>query len=181
MQLPLRDSPSVLGESYHIAEKRLLQVEKKLCRAPSLRLEYNKFMEEYERLGHMSEVTKPLTGCYLPHHAVIRESSETTKLRVVFDASAETSSGVSLNDIQYVGPVVQDDLFSILLRFRQHRYVVSADVEKMYRQIEVNRLHRPLQMILWREREDLPIKIYELNTVTYGTASAPFLSTRCLL
>lgn len=181
VQLPLRDSPCVLGESYHIAEQRLFQVERKLRRSPSLRTDYNEFMEEYETLGHMSEVAKPSHGCYLPHHAVKKESSETTKLRVVFDASAETSSGISFNNIQYVGPVVQDDLFSILLRFRQHRYVVSADVEKMYRQTLIQPQQRHLQMVLWREKEELPIKIFELNTVTYGTASAPFLSTRCLL
>ncbi|XP_072948180.1 uncharacterized protein [Epargyreus clarus] len=181
VQIPLRDSPDVLGESHHIAEKRLLQMEKKMRKNNKLRIDYNKFMQEYESLGHMSEVAKPLHGCYLPHHAVIRESSETTKLRVVFDASAETTTGISLNDIQYVGPVVQDDLFSILLRFRQHQYVVSADVEKMYRQILVNPEQRPLQMILWRDSDDLPIKIFQLNTVTYGTASAPYLSTRCLL
>lgn len=109
------------------------------------------------------------------------ESSETTRLRVVYDSSAKTSSGVSFNDIQHVGPVVQDDLFSILMRFRQHKYVVTADVEKMYRQILVKPEQRYLQMILWREQSDQPIKIYQLNTITYGTSSAPFLSTRCLV
>ncbi|XP_049882518.1 uncharacterized protein LOC126378330 [Pectinophora gossypiella] len=181
VQIPLHESPDVLGESYHIAEKRLFQMEKKMSKNLNLRVEYNKFLREYESLGHMTEVAAPSRGCFLPHHAVTRESSETTKLRVVFDASAETTTGTSFNDIQHVGPVVQDDLFSILLRFRQHRYVVSADVEKMYRQVLVHPEQRPLQMILWRASEHLPIKIFQLNTVTYGTASAPFLSTRCLL
>lgn len=181
VQIPLKESPDVLGDSYKLAEKRLLHQEKRLQNRPEIYEDYRRFMREYEHLGHLSVVERPDFGCYLPHHAVIKENSETTKLRVVFDGSAKTSSGKSFNDIQYVGPVVQDDLFSILLRFRQHRYVVSADVEKMYRQILVKENQRHLQLILWREHNSQPIKIFQLNTVTYGTASAPYLSTRCLL
>lgn len=181
VQIPLKGSIDLLGESYSIAEKRFLQLERKLNNRPQLKQQYLEFIHEYERLGHMTEISKPEFGCYLPHHAVIRENSETTKLRVVFDASAKTSNGVSLNDIQYVGPVVQDDLFSILLRYRQHKYVASADVEKMYRQILIDLEQRKLQLILWRDDSSQPIKIFQLNTVTYGTAAAPFLSTRCLL
>ncbi|XP_028164080.1 uncharacterized protein LOC114355439 [Ostrinia furnacalis] len=176
-----RNSSDCLGESYHIAEKRLFHLERKLKNSPSLKTKYQEFIHEYENMGHMTEIPRPAFGCYLPHHGVVREASETTKLRVVFDASSKTASGVSFNDIQHVGPVVQDDLFSILLRYRQHRFVVSADVEKMYRQILVDPEQRHLQLILWRDDPSSTIKIFQLNTVTYGTASAPFLSTRCLL
>lgn len=73
--------------------------------------------------------------CYLPHHVVLKESSITTKLRVVFDESAKSASGVSMNDAQLVGQTVQEDLFSILFRFRYRGIVLSADIGKMYRQI----------------------------------------------
>jgi len=72
---------------------------------------------------------------YLPHHAVLRPESTSTKLRVVFDGSARTSTGVSLNNLQVPGPISQDNLISILLRFRLHNYVISADIQKMYRQV----------------------------------------------
>ncbi|XP_041985249.1 uncharacterized protein LOC121737656 isoform X1 [Aricia agestis] len=117
----------------------------------------------------------------MPHHGVIREASTTTKLRVVFNASSKTTSGKSFNDIQMVGPVVQEDLFSILLRFRQHKYVVSSDVEKMYRAITVEPSQRSLQQILFRFKPSDKIQAYTLNTVTYGTASAPYLATKCLV
>lgn len=80
-------------------------------------------MYEYLELKHMKEIRKDSSEWdiqpqyYLPHHCVIKESSATTKLRVVFDASSKTTEGVSLNDILMVGPVLQQDLFSILLRF----------------------------------------------------------------
>ncbi|GJQ65267.1 hypothetical protein Trydic_g22045 [Trypoxylus dichotomus] len=122
--------------------------------------------------------TKPCY--YLPRHGVFKESSLTTKLSVVFDASAPSSSGFSLNDIQLVGPTIQDDLFSSLIRFRQHTYVVSADIAKMYRQVLIDPKYRCLQRILWRSDPSKPLHIYQLNTVTYGTASAPYLAVKCL-
>lgn len=61
-------------------------------------------------------------GFYMPHHAVLKESGNTTKLRVVFNASAKTTNGISFNDNLLIGPTIQDDLFAILLRFRLHYY-----------------------------------------------------------
>lgn len=181
VQMPFCEEPElVLGDSFEIAKKRFMSLEKRLSKT-GLKQDYANFIHEYEQLGHLNEIEKPKFGYYIPHHSVIRESSETTRLRVVFDASCRTYSGKSLNDIMLVGPVVQDDLFSILLRFRQNAYVVTGDVAKMYRQVLIDTSQRHLQLIIWRDDESLPLKILQLNTVTYGTASAPFLSTRCLL
>ena len=71
-------------------------------------------------------------GYYIPHHAIVMVASATTKTRVVFDASAKTSNGLSLNNFLIVGPTIQDKLFGHLLRFRMHAYVLTADIEKMY-------------------------------------------------
>lgn len=118
---------------------------------------------------------------YLPHQAVVRDCSLTTKLRVVFDASAKTSNGKSLNDIMLTGPRLRHDIFDILTKWRLWKFVVTADVEKMYRQIRITPKHQLYQHILWRECKENPIKEYKLTTVTYGTASAPFLAVRALL
>ncbi|KAL0870369.1 hypothetical protein ABMA27_005379 [Loxostege sticticalis] len=182
VKIPFKEDPEqALGDSFIQAKMRFLNLEKKLRKLPLIKDQYREFIKEYSDLGHLSEVVKPDFGYYLPHHAVIREKSETTKLRVVFDASAKTTSGKSLNDIQLIGPVVQDDLLSILMRFRCHKFVLIADIQKHYRQIEINPDQRHLQLIVWRDEETQPLKVLQLNTVTYGTASAPFLSTRCLL
>lgn len=151
-------------------------------RQPKLKVLYSGFISEYSKLRHLSEssIDIPEISYFLPHHAVIKEKSESTKLRVVFDASASTSSGVSINDLQMVGPTIQDSIFNILIRFRQYKYVLCGDIEKMYRQILVDESDRDLQLILWRDNPSQPLKTYRLNTLTYGFSSASFLSTRCL-
>lgn len=114
----------------------------------------------------------------MPHHAVIKQASNTTKLRVVFDASAKTNNGVSLNDVLMAGPSIQKGLFAHLIRFRTYNYVITADIEKMYRQVLMHEDDRQFQRILWRE--DGEIKTYQLNTLTFGISVSPFLAIRTL-
>ncbi|XP_073941239.1 uncharacterized protein [Choristoneura fumiferana] len=180
--LPLREEKDCLGDSYFLAKKRFLSLEARFKRQPELKRLYVDFIHEYAELGHLEEppIHRPATAYFLPHHPVIRTKSESTQLRVVFDASARSSSGFSVNDLQMVGPVVQDSLFNILLRFRQYKYIISGDVEKMYRQVRIRESDRDMQLILWRDNENEPLRTLRLNTVTYGFASASFLSTRCI-
>lgn len=169
-RLPFRESNKRLGESRTMALRRLLSLECKLDRDPTLRLEYSRILDEYKRLGHMSLVDAPGdSGFYMPHHAVIKSASNTTKVRVVFDASAGSSNGTSLNDILMTGPTIQDKLFSHLIRFRSYNYILSADIEKMYRQILLHEDDRRFQRILWRENGE--IKTFQLNTLTFGVSS----------
>ncbi|XP_011882321.1 PREDICTED: uncharacterized protein LOC105570019, partial [Vollenhovia emeryi] len=179
VRLPFRETNQRLGESRNIALKRLTSLERKLNANAILRNEYTQVLEEYLRLGHMSVVEiSSDDGFYMPHHAVIKESSNTTKVRVVFDASAKTSSGVALNDILMVGPTIQDKLFSHVIRFRTYKVVITADIEKMYRQVSLHESDRRYQRILWRR--DGEIMTFQLNTLTFGVASSPFLAIRTI-
>lgn len=180
--LPLRKEKNYLGDSYSLAKKRFASLEARFRKQPELKKAYADFIHEYAELGHLSEAPdhRPEIAYFLPHHPVIRTKSESTKLRVVFDASAPSTSGVSVNDLQMVGPVIQDSLFNILVRFRQYKYIISGDIEKMYRQVLVRETDRDMQLILWRDNEDEPMRTLRLNTVTYGFSSASFLATRCI-
>ncbi|XP_076619996.1 uncharacterized protein LOC143341160 [Colletes latitarsis] len=93
-----------LGNSFHIALSALTRLRKKLDTNPTLGKEYAEFLAEYESLGHMSRI-EPIdqTRLYIPHRAVIRTDSATTKLRVVFNATSRTVGGRSLNDILHYG------------------------------------------------------------------------------
>lgn len=173
----------MLGDSKQGALKRFHNLERKLQGDNNLREQYTAFMTEYKALEPMrlvtnSEVSK--VEYFLPHHAVIKESSLTTKLRVVFDGSAKTNTGLSTNDLLSVGPPVQDDLISILIRFRTHKYALTADISKMYRQILIDPNQYKRQRIFWRENMYQPIQMYDLVTVMYSTSCAPYLATKCL-
>lgn len=80
-------------------------------------------MNEYFELKHaepvpLADLQKPSSETfYLPKHAVRKEHSTTTKVRVVFDASAKSSNGISLNDTFLIGPTIHPPLIDVLLRF----------------------------------------------------------------
>ncbi|XP_062534978.1 uncharacterized protein LOC134204169 [Armigeres subalbatus] len=144
-------------------------------------MQYSAFMNEYMRLGHCVKVEDfGSPGFYLPHHAILKPSSSTTKLRVVFDASSRSDTNVSLNDVLMKGPTIQDTLASIVLRARKYKFLFSADVIKMFRQIRVDDKDTCYLRVLYREDPQAKLDVFELKTVTYGTSCAPFCATACL-
>ncbi|XP_034945910.1 uncharacterized protein [Chelonus insularis] len=183
VRIPLKASPSLLGNSSARAHQCLLHMIRRLTKNDSYAQLYHNFMQEYESLNHMtrakaSPVNSPVY--YLPHHGVLREDSVTTKLRVVFNGSSPSSSGLSVNDIQHTGAKVQKDIADVLIWIRQHKFVFTSDITKMYRQIKVHQDDWDLQRILWVD-EHSKIIPYQLTTVTYGTRSAPFLAVRTMI
>lgn len=135
-------------------------------------------MHDYEDLGHMSIAHNDdaSTGYYLPHHGVLRTTNDSRKLRVVFNDSKATSNGKSLNDCLLAGPALQNDLSAIVMRARRHKFIFTADVRHMFRQILILPAHQSYQKILWTHQlTDFP-DTYYLRTVTYGTRCAPYLS-----
>ncbi|KMQ84479.1 gag-pol polyprotein precursor, partial [Lasius niger] len=184
VRLPLKSPLSDLTATRRSAVRLLEQMERRFAGDTQFGRLYRDFMREYEVLGHMSPAPPALAaarpGCFLPHHGVRRESSSSTKLRVVFNGSSRVPSGESLNQRVRVGPNLLPALADVLLRWRVHRYVLTSDVEKMYRQILVDPADRHLQQILWRHDSQTDVQAYTLNTVTYGLACAPFLAMRAL-
>lgn len=182
---PFNDRKNELGDSREMATKRFLSLERRLDRQPDIKLQYASFMREYESLGHMRAIAvdeneEPGSAYYIPHHCVVKPSSTSTKLRVVFDGSATSSSGVAINDALMSGPNIQNDLFSILLNYRGYRYVFTVDVIKMFRQVGVLPPDTAFQRIVWRYDRNEPLMVYELLTVTYGLASSAFQATMAL-
>lgn len=185
LKLPFKEEIlNNLGLSRDTALKRFHKLEERFHRDPNLKSNYTEFMNEYITLGHMKLITEQSSNTsktyHLPHHSVFKDSPQGPKLRVVFDGSCRTDTGFSLNDTMNVGPVVQEDLMAILMRFRTLKYVLTADVIKMYRQIQVHPSQTQLQRVFWRDKVDSNLQVYKLTTVTYGTSAASYLATRCL-
>ena len=107
-------------------------------------------------------------------HAVHKASSTTTKIRAVFDASAKSSTGVSLNDTLLVGPTIHPPLVDVLLRFRLYPVALTADVSKMYRAIELTDDDKDLHRFVWRSHPNDLLKDYRMTQVTFGVSASSF-------
>jgi hypothetical protein len=129
----------------------------------------------------MADLQKPREEVfYLPMHAVLKESSITTKVRAVFDASAKSSSGVALNDQLLVGPTIHSTLVDVLLSFRLYRVALTTDVSKMYRAVILPPEDRDLHRFVWRGQLDEPLKDYRMTRVTFGISSSSFAANMCV-
>jgi hypothetical protein len=186
VKLPFRDEEPTCknGKSREIAIKRLLSLERKFIKDKVLKERYTEVIKEYLQLDHMAlvpeqELSKE-SSTYLPHNAVIREDKATTKVRVVYDASCKNENGVSLNDNLMVGPTLQPDLRHLIMGWRKHPVCLIADIVKMYRMVKVAEEDCDYQRIVWRNNSEDPIQDYKLLTVTFGTASAPYLAVKAL-
>lgn len=189
VDIPLSQPVNLLniGDSFSAAYQRFMSLERKFKSDNDLFLAYKNFIDNYVELGHAQIVDIGSYNLYngnvhfLAHHAVHNESSKTTKLRVVFDGSMKGSTGISLNDVMLNGPVVQSELFDILITFRTYPFFILCDVEKAFRCVNINDKYKCLQNILWRDDPKKPISCLQLQTVTYGLKASTFLTTRCMI
>ena len=144
VQLPRKTPAIELGDSKKTALRRFYSN----CRLLKQKGTWDSFkvaVEEYLAMDHAElvppdEVDTPFrTSFYLPMHGVEKPSSTTNKLGVVFDASAKSSSGFSLNDTLLTGPCTYPHINTVFTRFRRHIVGLSADISKMFREVVLNR------------------------------------------
>ncbi|XP_044741882.1 uncharacterized protein LOC123302855 [Chrysoperla carnea] len=182
--LPFRYSWLQLGDSYFVALRRFYALEKKFRQDPQYKIQYSQMIKEYLNEGYLKKLDRNTdvveSAYYIPHHGVIKLESESTPLRIVMDAGAKSNSSYSLNDLLYSGPKLQADVLTLFLKFRLFEIALTADIRRMYLQIDMAKDHRRFQRILWRDSEDDDLSVYELTTVTFGVKSSPFLALRII-
>ena len=181
--LPKKQSIRTLGESRPQAVSRFLQTTR-AARKKGIQSSMHEGIKSYIDLGHAEAVppdepTPPL-AFWLPMHAVMKESSTSTKLRVVFDGSAATSTGLSLNQALHAGPTIQATLSDTLMKFRTYPIALNADISKMYREVELCKADRDLHRFVWREDAASPLTDFRMTRVTFGVSASPFLAIRTL-
>ena len=183
--LPQHESPPILGQSLKNALRRYIANEQSLKKQGRLNT-FNAVVEEYLTLGHAElvpseDLTKsPSESYYLPMHGVVKESSTTTKLRVVFDASAKTSTGYSLNDILLPGPSSYPKLTKMINQFHLNKIGMSGDISKMFCEISLDKseydFHHFIHRGALRKLHD-----YQMCRLTFGMTSSPYLASQVLL
>lgn len=183
--IPTNGKETQLANNFHTSLNQFLALEKRLEKNPELKEKCHEFMQEYITRDDMSPIdmtddSPDLIVYYVSYHPILKEDSTTTKLRIVFNGSQKTASGISLNDTQLIGPNVQTDTSSLLVQFRKPDIVATADIAKMYRMFKINESQRSMQRIIYRAKPSDPIQVYQLNTITYGTRFASYAATRCV-
>ena len=174
-----------LGPSKNMAFAQYSRMENTLSKSPELEKQYSSVLQEYEDMQHMEEVREvekgdKVSSFFLPHHAVVKPESTSTKVRVVFNASKKTKSGYSLNDVLHTGPILQSDIVQVITNWRFYQFVFTGDIQKMYRQIWIHPDDQPFQRIVFRRIKKEAVKTFQLKTVTFGIKCAPFLAIRTL-
>ena len=119
--------------------------------------EYNAIIHDQLREGIVEEADMPASGkeFYIPHKAVVRENVESTKMRVVYDASAKAhSSAPSLNDCLEVGLLLQNKLWKVLVRGRFHPVAFAGDIHKAFLQVRIHVQDRDALRFHWLAAKD---------------------------
>ena len=184
VQLPQQLPMPELGESRSTAVRRFLSNERNLKRRGKWE-EFHKALLEYPALKHAEcvpaeELYKPPGQTfYMPVHGIIKESSSTTSLRAVFDASARTSTGVSLNDQLMTGPTLHPPLTAVLTHFRTHYIAFNGDISKMFRGVVLHPSERDYHRFLLRSDQGA-LEDWRMCRLTFGVKSSPYIATQVL-
>ena len=133
-------NPKELPDDKEQAIKRLESTERRLLKDPVVAAAYNEKMIKMEKMNFSSKLTEKEIQDYkgpvhyIPHYSVYRPDSASTPLRIVFNSSS-SYKGHSLNDYLRKGPDLLNDLFGVVLRFRENKVAVSAGISKMYQRV----------------------------------------------
>ena len=181
--LPRKDIHDCLPENLGIAKQRLENLRKRLDQKPKIMRKYDEYFNDQLENGIIEKVSDSDCGDvgwthYLPHHCVIREYKETTKLRVVFYASCSVRGSPSLNRCLDAGPSLNPELFDILLHFRLFPIALIADIEKAFLMISVRPEDRNVLRFLWVDlNHPGKIVVFRQTRVTFGLNTSPFILT----
>ena len=125
---------------------------KKLKKDPLILAEYDRVMKDQLSAGILEPVVNVETNGkhYLRHHPVVRADAESTKVRVVYDASAKAKkTEKSLNACLHTGLSLTPVLYDVLLRMRTYPVMPVADIEKAFLQIAIDEADRDYSRLLW--------------------------------
>ena len=176
--LPWRPNHQPLLSNRDGSLGRLNSLLRKLKRTNMLN-EYDAVIRDQIEQGIVEKAPEEVVGkeFYLPHRAVVRENAETTKTRIVYDASArERENTPSLNDCLQTGPPLQNLLWSVIIRNRFHPVALAGDLQKAFLQVRVREAERDVLRFHWiKDRQSSEVEVLRFTRVVFGLAPSPFL------
>ena len=185
VKLPLKEKHDTLPDNYELSLARLDSQVKRLRQNPPLLKDYDQIFKEHLDQGIIERVEDPVQEHtpgithYIPHQAGVKKEATTTKVRVVYDASAKDKPRcLSLNDCVYTVPSLSTEILKILLCFRGRKIRLVADIEKAFLNIAIDKEQRDMIQFLWVENigNDNPyVEVYQFCRVIFGMKCSPFL------
>ena len=113
---------------------------------------------------------------YIPHKGVVRETAESTKLRIVYDASARAWDGApSLNECLNNGPPLQNQLWSVLIRGRFNPIAITGDIKKAFLQVRIRPEERDALRFHWyKNTETKEVETLRFTRALFRLGPSPF-------
>ena len=157
--------------------RRLANLQRKL-KQNGLTEKYAEIIEKQKAEDIVEIADKEQTGVefYIHHKPVVREGTETTKLRIVYDASARAyPEAPSLNECLHAGPPLQNRLWNVLVRMRFHPVAVTGDLKQAFLQVRIKEAQRDALRFHWRANEHSEVETLRFTRALFGLAPSPFL------
>ena len=180
-----KENARPLRNNYFLALMRYRNQRRSLNNNPIKREAYNEALKCMLLNEEIEEVVEDITSAknmdrfinYIPHSAVIKQERVTTSTRIVFDASAKNSEGISLNDQLLKGPKKQIDLIGLIMKFRMNPIIIIGDISRMFYNIEIQQQYRDYYRLLRNfENNDEPPKIFRFKRVLMGANDSPCIA-----
>ena len=179
--------PSTLPDNYPSALATLKHTEKVLAKDETWAKVYDSQIRDMVDRGVAkllsSEDVADWNGpvFYLSHLAVLNPKSTSTPVRIVFNSS-QLYKGFSLNGSLAKGPdSYLNNLLGVLLRWREDRVALAADIRKMYNSIYIDDVEQHCHRFLWRDLDSTrPPDIYTIQRVNMGDKPAGAISTEAV-
>ncbi|GBN17638.1 hypothetical protein AVEN_58685-1, partial [Araneus ventricosus] len=172
-------NPSKLHNNFEIAKRRFEKLCMRMKENNWLYNEYTTIVADQLNLNIVEEWSSNNEGnsFHMPHSAVVRTDKETTKVRMVFDASPKGKGHKSLNDCLAPGPPLNPKILDVLLRFREFVYAFCSDIQGAFLTIGIAEEDRDYLRFFWfpDKQDSKSYKILRMTRVPFGVTSSPFM------
>ncbi|GBM08426.1 hypothetical protein AVEN_240591-1, partial [Araneus ventricosus] len=182
-----KDNHEGLNDNYEIARRRLFNLNKRFKRDDNFYSRYKEIINTQLKDNIIEEINCELDndvskGYFMPHHGVVKDLKETTKLRICYSASSKANNELSLNDCLECGPNLNPDLLKIILKFRFYPIAFCADIQRAFLEVGIVEEDRKFLQFLWGEEggtnlslDDRTVRILRMRRVPFGVKCSPFL------
>ena len=168
LDIPGKKDRNLLSDNRSQALKKLETTERRLMKDPDS--SFTRKLSEEEIKNHESPVH------YIAHHEVVRPEKKRTPVRIVFNSSA-CYERHKLNDYWLKGPDLLNNLFGVVLRFREKEVAIRGDISKMYHRVLIPKEDQDVHRFLWRNLEtEREPDVYIKTVLTFGDKPAPAMA-----